>query len=44
MAGGKEMPERKSEPSREFTAIDLEMKVRVVHKCEGVQNLSAFAC
>jgi hypothetical protein len=35
MTAGKSAPERKSEPSHKCTAIDLEMKMRLIHKYEG---------
>jgi hypothetical protein len=44
MAGGKRAPEGKSHPCHTCTVIDLEMKIRILHKCEGVQSLSANAC
>jgi hypothetical protein len=44
MAGGKQAPEGKSEPFHKRTAIDLEIKIRMIHKYEGGQSLSALAC
>jgi hypothetical protein len=41
MAGGKHTAERKSEDSREHAVNDLEMKIRMIHKYEGRQSLSA---
>jgi hypothetical protein len=38
MAGGKSAPEGKSEPSSKCTAIDLVMKIRMIHRYEGGQN------
>jgi transposase-like protein len=43
MAGGTRAPKRKSEPSRRRTAIDLEMKTKIIRKYEGGQSLSAVA-
>jgi hypothetical protein len=43
MAGNKHVPERKSEPSRKHTAIDLGMKRRMIHKYEGGQILCAIS-
>jgi hypothetical protein len=42
-AGGKRVPKGYSEPSCKYIAIDLEMKIRMVCKCEGGQSLSATA-
>jgi hypothetical protein len=44
MASGKHAPEGKSRSSHECIAIDLEMKMRMIHKYEGGQRLSAIAC
>jgi hypothetical protein len=43
MAGGKHAPERKSAPSQKHIAIDLDTKIRMIHKYEGEQSLSAIA-
>jgi hypothetical protein len=43
MVGGKRAPKEKTEPSRKRTAIDLEMKIRIIHKYEGGQSLSAIS-
>jgi hypothetical protein len=43
MACGKHAPEIKSEPSRKHTAIDLEIKIRMMCKYECGQGLSAVA-
>jgi hypothetical protein len=39
MPGGKRVPKGKSEPSCKHTGIDLEMKIRMIHKYEGGQSL-----
>jgi hypothetical protein len=44
MAGGKWAPEVKRKPSCKLTAIDLEIEITMVHKCEGGQSLTAIAC
>jgi hypothetical protein len=43
MAGGKRAPKGKTEPSHKRTAIDLEMKIRIIRKYEGGQRLSAIS-
>jgi hypothetical protein len=43
MAGGKHAREGNSEPSCKRTAIDLELKLRMIRKYEGGQSLSAIA-
>jgi hypothetical protein len=35
MAAGKRAPEGKSEPSHKCIAIDLDVKMRLIHKYEG---------
>jgi hypothetical protein len=40
---GKHAPEGKSKPSRERTAINLEMKIRIICKYEGRESFSASA-
>jgi hypothetical protein len=44
MAGDKRSSEEKCEPSRKYTATDLEMKIRMIRKYECEQSLSATAC
>jgi hypothetical protein len=44
MAHSKHAPEVKSKPSCKCTAIDLEIKVRMICKYEGVQSLSEISC
>jgi hypothetical protein len=34
----------KNEPSHKHTAIDLGMKIIVIHKDEGMKRLSSIAC
>jgi hypothetical protein len=41
MAGGKCAPGRKGEPSHKCTSVDLEVKVRMVYKCESGKRISA---
>jgi hypothetical protein len=41
MSGGKCAHKEKSEPPRKCTAIDLEMKIRMIRKYEGGKCLSA---
>jgi hypothetical protein len=43
MSGGKQAPQRRSEPSPKCVAIDLGMKRRIICKYEGGQSLSAIA-
>jgi hypothetical protein len=43
MAGGKHAPDGKSEPSPKRTAIEFETKIRVIHKYECGQSVSAIA-
>jgi hypothetical protein len=43
LAGGKCAPEEKSEQSNNHTAINLETKIRMICKYEGVQRLSTIA-
>jgi hypothetical protein len=42
MVSGKHKREGKSQPSQKHTAIDLEMKIRIICKYEGGQSLSAL--
>jgi hypothetical protein len=42
VAGGKCVPKGKSKLSRECTAIDLELKIRMIHKYEFGHSLSAI--
>jgi hypothetical protein len=44
MASSKRKPDGKGEPSYKCTAINLEMRIRMVHEYEGGQSLSAVAC
>jgi hypothetical protein len=44
ITGGKCAPEGKSEPSCKCNAIDLEMKIRMVHRYECGQILFAISC
>jgi hypothetical protein len=44
MAGDKCARVGRSKPSYKHTAIDLEMKIRMIHKYEGGQCLSAITC
>jgi hypothetical protein len=37
-------PEAKCEPPCKHTAIDLEWKIRMIHKYEGGQSLSTIMC
>jgi hypothetical protein len=43
MAGVKLAPRRKSRATHKCTAIDLEIKIRMIHKYVGEQSLSAIA-
>jgi hypothetical protein len=43
MAGGKRAREGNSEPSRKRTAIDLELKLRIIRKYECGQSVTAMA-
>jgi hypothetical protein len=43
MGDGKREPEGRGEPSRKHTAIDVEMKKRMIRNYEGGQSLSAIA-
>jgi hypothetical protein len=43
MADVKCAPQRKSRATHKCTAIDLEMKIRTIHKYVGEQSLSAIA-
>jgi hypothetical protein len=44
VAGGKHVPEGKSKLSCKCTTTDLELKIRMVYKCESGKSLSAIAC
>jgi hypothetical protein len=44
MAHSKHAPEVKSKSSCKCTGTDLEMKVRMIYKYEGVQSLSEISC